>query len=85
MKVSEAARDAQPIATTADKKSAGARPCISADFLFRNLSAAVAMFVAISLLGILVALWSEGWDALHHFGWKFLVTTSWNPVSEHFG
>lgn len=85
MKVSEAARDAQPIAATADKKSAGARPRISADFLFRNLSATVAMLVAISLLGILVALWREGWDALHHFGWRFLVNTSWNPVSEHFG
>ena len=85
MKVSEAARDAQPIAATADKKSAGARPRISADFLFRNLSATVAMLVAISLLGILVALWREGWDALHHFGWRFLVNTSWNPVSVHFG
>ena len=85
MKVSEAARDAQPIAATADKKSAGPRVRISADFLFRNLSAAVAMLVAISLLGILIALWREGWDALHHFGWRFLVSTSWNPVSEHFG
>ena len=85
MKVSEAARDAQPIAATADKKSAGPRTRISADFLFRNLSAAAAMLVAISLLGILVALWREGWDALHHFGWRFLVSTSWNPVSKHFG
>ncbi len=86
MKASEAVRDdIKTVATAADKKSTKTHPRISGDFLFRNLSAAVAMLVAITLLGILIALWREGWDAFHHFGWKFFVTTTWNPVTEQFG
>ncbi len=86
MKPSEAARtENNSVATSTDGQSAGKRTSIPADFLFRTLSGGVAMLVALALLGILVALWREGWDALHHFGWRFLVTSDWNPVSNQFG
>ncbi|MGH8113642.1 MAG: phosphate ABC transporter permease subunit PstC [Rhodanobacteraceae bacterium] len=56
-----------------------------ADFLFRKLTGCVALLVAATLLAILIALVDEGSQALHTFGWRFLVTTTWNPVTGHFG
>ncbi|OIQ81103.1 phosphate transport system permease protein PstC [mine drainage metagenome] len=41
--------------------------------------------MALSLLGILVSLVIEGWSALQTFGWKFLITTTWDPVSNVYG
>jgi phosphate transport system permease protein len=56
-----------------------------ADFLFRKLTGFIALLVAITLLAILIALVEEGSQALHVFGWRFLVTTTWDPVAGHFG
>jgi phosphate transport system permease protein len=56
-----------------------------ADFLFRKFTGFVALAVAVTLLAILVALLTEGSRALHVFGWHFLVTTTWNPVTGQFG
>ena len=56
-----------------------------ADFLFRKGTGFVALIVAMSLLGIMISLVAEGWQALHVFGWKFLVTSTWDPVTNEFG
>ena len=56
-----------------------------ADFLFRKGTGFVAFIVAMSLLGIMISLVAEGWQALHVFGWKFLVTSTWDPVTNEFG
>ena len=68
-----------------EQKSAWKASAIPADFLFRSLTAFVAFLVALSLLGILVSLVIEGWSALQTFGWKFLITTTWDPVSNVYG
>jgi phosphate transport system permease protein len=65
--------------------STGKRARFPVDFLFRKLTGAVALLVALTLLAIMFALVDEGSHALHVFGWHFLVTTTWNPVTGQFG
>ncbi len=65
--------------------STGTRARFPVDFLFRKLTGAVALLVALTLLAIMFALVDEGSHALHVFGWHFLVTTTWNPVTGQFG
>jgi phosphate transport system permease protein len=55
------------------------------DAIFRALTRAAALFVLILLGAIIVALIHGSWPALRTFGFSFLVTESWNPVTEKFG
>ena len=55
------------------------------DAVFRNVTRAAAITVLIILSGIIVSLVRGSWPALHKFGFTFLVTESWNPVTEKFG
>ncbi len=80
MKASEAA-----IAMQNGAPSAGQAWRFPADPLFRKLTGGIALLVAATLLAILIALIGEGWHALRVFGWRFLVTGTWNPVSGQFG
>ncbi|HEX6614285.1 MAG TPA: phosphate ABC transporter permease subunit PstC [Rhodanobacteraceae bacterium] len=65
--------------------SAGKALRFPADFLFRRFTGLIALLVAATLLAILIALMREGSQALHVFGWRFLVTTTWDPVANKFG
>ncbi len=78
---------AEPSAVSIPEQKSSARkaPSVLADFLFRKTTAAVAFLVAITLVAIMVSLVAEGWKALHTFGWHFLVTSTWDPVSNQFG
>lgn len=55
------------------------------DALFRGMTRAAAIAVLIILGGIIVSLVYGSWPALSKFGFGFLVTESWNPVTEQFG
>ena len=66
-------------------KSARKAPSVLADFLFRKTTGVVAFLVAISLVAIMISLVGEGSKALHTFGWRFLVTSTWDPVNNQFG
>ena len=57
----------------------------SLDPLFRYLTGFFALAVLVLLGSIIVALLDGAWPALRHFGWRFLFTETWNPVSEKFG
>lgn len=69
----------------APEYSAGKRTRFPADFLFRKLTGFIALVVAAILLAIMIALVDEGSQALHTFGWQFLASTTWNPVTGKFG
>lgn len=71
--------------TMLEQTSARRAPAALADFLFRKLTGFVAFAVAITLVAVLVSLLSEGWKALRTFGWHFLVTSTWDPVTNQFG
>ena len=73
------------IAVLNGNTSAGKPSRFPADFVFRKLTGTVALLVALTLVAIMIALLVEGSHALHVFGWRFLVTTDWNPVTGQFG
>ena len=55
------------------------------DFVFRHLTFLFALLVLLILGGVLVALVQGAWPALHAFGFSFLYTGAWNPVTNKFG
>jgi phosphate transport system permease protein len=55
------------------------------DFLFRNATMLAAYAVLILLGGVIVSLIIGAAPALQEFGFGFLVSQTWNPVTEKFG
>lgn len=55
------------------------------DRTFEFLTRAAAVGVLILLGGVIIALIEGSWLALSTFGFEFLYSTSWNPVTEKFG
>ena len=55
------------------------------DNIFRLLTRCAAIFVLVLLGGVIVALISGALPAFREFGFDFIVTQSWNPVTEKFG
>jgi phosphate transport system permease protein len=55
------------------------------DPLFRFACFGAATLLLAALAGVVVSLVVGGWPALHRFGFKFLTSTTWNPVTEVYG
>ena len=55
------------------------------DALFRSVTRAASIAVLVVLAGVIVALTVGALPALQTFGAGFLLTESWNPVTEKFG
>jgi phosphate transport system permease protein len=55
------------------------------DVVFRALTFFFALFVLLILGGVMVSLIAGAWPALHTFGFSFVVTQVWNPVTKQFG
>jgi phosphate transport system permease protein len=55
------------------------------DDVFRWLTLGFALAVLLVLGGVIVALIKGAWPALSTFGFGFLTTEVWNPVTEKFG
>ncbi|MDE1973482.1 MAG: phosphate ABC transporter permease subunit PstC [Hyphomicrobiales bacterium] len=55
------------------------------DIVFRQLTRAAAFGVLLLLSGVIVALMVGSLPALRTFGFSFLITERWNPVTEKFG
>jgi len=55
------------------------------DWLFRNLTRAFAVLVLVLLAGIFVSLIAGSYLAIEKFGWRFVITEEWNPVTSEFG
>jgi phosphate transport system permease protein len=55
------------------------------DPAFRGATAFFAVLVLVILGGVIVSLINGALPALDAFGWHFLATDSWNPVTEKFG
>lgn len=55
------------------------------DALFRGLTAAAAGLILVIVAAILVQLWQHAAPAVAKFGWRFLFTDSWDPVTGEFG
>jgi phosphate transport system permease protein len=55
------------------------------DLIFSNLTLVFAGVVVLILLGAIVALTIDAGAAIQKFGWGFLWSTQWNPVTGEFG
>ena len=55
------------------------------DAAFRQLTRFAAVTVLVILGGIIVSLIEGSWLALSTFGFNFLISDAWNPVTENFG
>lgn len=55
------------------------------DSLFHNTTRAFAFLVFISLFGVMITLFVASLPALHKFGFGFISSDVWNPVTEDFG
>lgn len=55
------------------------------DTLFRHVTRAFAVLVLLLIAGIFVSLVIGSWPAMQKFGWGFLTSEEWNPVTEQFG
>jgi len=55
------------------------------DRIFAGLTRAAAVFILILLGAIIVILAIGGWPAFQAFGWGFITSTKWNPVTDIYG
>ncbi|MFY8130408.1 MAG: phosphate ABC transporter permease PstC [Burkholderiaceae bacterium] len=55
------------------------------DALFFNASRAAAVVVLVVLAGIIISLIISAWPSIEKFGWKFLITSEWDPPAQQFG
>ena len=55
------------------------------DVVFRSATWVFAVFVLLILTGVIVSLVAGALPALQLFGWSFITSSSWNPVTQKFG
>jgi phosphate transport system permease protein len=55
------------------------------DWRFRLLTQLAALVVVALFAGIITLLTIGAWPAIKAFGWQFLTTSTWNPVTQKFG
>ncbi|MER9555134.1 phosphate ABC transporter permease subunit PstC [Mesorhizobium sp. M0323] len=79
------ASDAIPSSAAARAREATVRRFALTDAIFRGLTRASAILVLVILGGVAISLFAGSWQALSSFGFSFLTTESWNPVTEKFG
>ncbi len=74
------------MATTDLASPRGAPPGhATGEIIFRFACAAAATLLLAALAGVVVSLFIGGLPAFRHFGFAFLTTTTWNPVTEVYG
>jgi phosphate transport system permease protein len=55
------------------------------DAIFRVLMGLVALFVLAIVIAMVIALTADSWASIRTFGFGFLKSRSWNPISGEFG
>ena len=55
------------------------------DQLFRLLIRASALALLLIVLGMVVVMVRAAFPSIKAFGWRFLFTSTWDPVAQHFG
>jgi len=61
------------------------RPAHWGDQLFRLLLRAAGLSLVVLVIAICAVLVWKALPAMRTFGWRFLVTSVWDPVAEHYG
>jgi len=84
--------DSDPAPTLRDQKNFGLRtmakstPATSqGDYYFKWLTAAAALITPLIMAGIFLELVGHSLPSIKEFGFGFLISQNWNPVTEQFG
>jgi phosphate transport system permease protein len=64
---------------------ARAAPSNLGDRALRVVLRAAALALVLLVLAMVVQMLRAAWPAIRTFGWRFLVTSTWDPVAEEFG
>ena len=73
------------LARLARRHARGARDFRRADDLHRWLLAAAAVTVFVAAMLVVMEATKGAIPALRTFGWRFFVSTEWDPVTDHYG
>jgi phosphate transport system permease protein len=71
--------------TSAELRSTALRRKQLTDAIFHVVTRCSAIAVLLLLGGVMVSLVVGSWPVITHFGFSFLATETWNPVTEEFG
>jgi phosphate transport system permease protein len=55
------------------------------DRIYRGVIRGAALTVVVLVGAMIVEMTRTAWPAIRAFGWRFLATSTWDPVAEHFG
>ena len=55
------------------------------DVSFKYVAVTLASMVAVVLFAILIVVFWGSLESMGRYGWKFLVTSNWNPVDDEYG
>lgn len=55
------------------------------DVSFKYVAVTLASMVAVVLFAILIVVFWQSLESMGRYGWKFLVTSNWNPVDDEYG
>ncbi|MBZ9984233.1 MULTISPECIES: phosphate ABC transporter permease subunit PstC [unclassified Mesorhizobium] len=80
-----AVSEAMPSSAAMRAREATVRRFALTDTIFRTATRFSAILVLLILGGVAISLFAGSWEALSKFGFSFLTTESWNPVTENFG
>jgi len=75
----------RPVPGPARAETRGRAVGLSADEVYRQLLRALAVSVFAVLVLIIYETARGALPSIHTFGWRFLVSTDWDPVAEKFG
>jgi len=71
--------------SVADIKEKAVKRGGAGDARFKAISFAAAALIVILFVGMMAAIADGAWLSIRTFGWGFLASQSWNPVTENFG
>ncbi|TPK85301.1 phosphate ABC transporter permease subunit PstC [Mesorhizobium sp. B2-4-12] len=77
--------EATPLSSVMRSRDATVRRFAFTDMVFREATRSSAVLVLLILSGVAISLFAGSWEALSKFGFSFLTTEAWNPVTENFG
>ena len=64
---------------------AQAAPRNFGDRILRLVMRAAALTLVLLVVAMIVSMLYAAWPAMRAFGWRFLASSTWDPVAEHFG
>jgi phosphate transport system permease protein len=73
------------VVAAVQRVQAQAAPRNFGDQVLRFVMRAAAMTLVLLVIAMIVSMLYAAWPAMRAFGWRFLASSTWDPVAEHFG